>query len=71
MNFKTLSVCLDMYGCPNRCAHCWLGNTPNGNLTKDDRCFVAEQFRPYTNDFEILTGTGNQTTTTITKSCGI
>lgn len=54
MNFKTLSVCLDMYGCPNRCAHCWLGNTPNGNLTKDDLRFVAEQFRPYTNDFEIF-----------------
>lgn len=46
--FKSITVCLDMYGCPNRCRHCWLGHSPNGNLTKDDLIFVAEQFRPFT-----------------------
>lgn len=52
--FKSLTVCVDMYGCPNRCAHCWLGAVPNGNLTTDDLRFVAEQFRPFTKDFEIF-----------------
>jgi len=42
-----------MYGCPNRCKHCWLGVTPNGNLTIDDLKFVADTFRPFTNNLEI------------------
>lgn len=52
--FKSLTVCVDMCGCPNRCAHCWLGAAPNGNLTTDDLRFAAEQFRPFTDDFEIF-----------------
>lgn len=47
--FKRITVCLDMYGCPNRCKHCWVGHSSNGNLTKDDLIFVAEKFRPFTN----------------------
>ena len=42
-----------MYGCPNRCKHCWLGVTPNGNLSIDDLKFVAEQFRPFTDNLEV------------------
>lgn len=38
-----------MYGCPNRCKHCWVGHSSNGNLTKDDLIYVAEKFRPFTN----------------------
>jgi MoaA/NifB/PqqE/SkfB family radical SAM enzyme len=53
MKFKKITVCLDMYGCPNRCKHCWLGTTPNGNLSIDDLIFVAEEFRPYTDNLEI------------------
>ena len=46
--FKKVTVCLDMYGCPNRCKHCWIGHSPNGNMTIDDLKFVAEKFRPFT-----------------------
>jgi len=42
-----------MYGCPNRCKHCWLGFTPNGNLSVDDLKFVAKEFRPYTDNLEV------------------
>ena len=52
-SFKSLTVCLDMCGCPNRCAHCWLGAVPNGSLTTDDLRFVAEQFRPFTSSLEV------------------
>ena len=47
--FERITVCLDMYGCPNRCKHCWVGHSSNGNLTKDDLIYVAEKFRPFTN----------------------
>lgn len=47
-------ACLDMYGCPNRCKHCWLGVTQNGNLNIDDLKFVAKEFRPFTDNFEIF-----------------
>jgi len=42
-----------MFGCPNRCKHCWLGVTPNANLSVDDLKFVAEEFRPFTDNLEI------------------
>lgn len=45
--FKKITICLDMAGCPNRCKHCWLGHSPNGNLTLDDLRFAAEAFRPH------------------------
>lgn len=48
MKFKEITVCLDMYGCPNRCRHCWLGVTPNGNMAVSEIEFTAEQFRPFT-----------------------
>lgn len=47
--FSSITVCLDMFGCPNRCKHCWIGHSPNGNLTKNDLKFLAEKFRPFTN----------------------
>jgi len=54
MTFESIGVWLDMYGCPNRCKHCWLGVTPNGNLSVDDLKFVANAFRPFTNNLEIF-----------------
>lgn len=53
MKFKKITVCLDMRGCPNRCKHCWLGNTPNGCLTEKDLRDVAESFRPYAEKLEV------------------
>lgn len=45
-HFQSLTVCLDMYGCHNRCKHCWIGHSPNGNLTKEDLIDVARLFGP-------------------------
>ncbi len=54
MAFQSITVCLDMHGCPNRCKHCWLGHTPNANLSEDDLRFVAESFRPFTESLEVV-----------------
>ncbi len=51
--FTSITVCLDMFGCPNRCKHCWIGHFPNGNLTNNDLKFVAEKFRPFTNSLTV------------------
>ena len=54
MEFQKITVCLDMCGCPNRCRHCWLGVTPNGNLREADLNDVARAFRPYTGNLEVF-----------------
>ena len=53
MKFDAITVCLDMYGCPNRCKHCWLGTTPNGTMSISELEFAAEQFKPFTDCFQI------------------
>ncbi len=53
MKFKEITVCLDMYGCPNRCRHCWLGITPNGHMSVSELEFAAKQFRPFTDCLRI------------------
>jgi hypothetical protein len=53
IHFSSLTVCLDMAGCPNRCKHCWLGITPNGRLNENDLRFVAEAFRPFTDNLTV------------------
>lgn len=52
-HFKEMSVSLDMYGCPNRCKHCWLGATPNGSMDIAELKAVAEQFKPYTDCLQV------------------
>lgn len=46
--FKSITVCLDMFGRSNRCKHCCVGHSPNCNLTNDDLKFLAEKFRSFT-----------------------
>lgn len=53
MKFKNIVVCLDMHGCPNRCKHCWLGCTPNGNIPNSELEYVAREFRPFTDCLEV------------------
>lgn len=53
MQFNSITVCLDMFGCPNRCRHCWVGHGANGRLTGDDLRCVAAQFRPYTKQLQV------------------
>lgn len=51
---KSLTVCLDMYGCPNRCRHCWVGHSINGHMTVTDLKQIATEFKPYAHEFEIF-----------------
>lgn len=53
VKFKKLTLCVDMYGCPNRCKHCWVGHSPNGHMTMDDLTEIVAQFKPYAQEFEI------------------
>lgn len=53
MNMKKITIAFDMNGCPNRCRHCWIGHSPNGNLTEEDLKYAAVQFRPYTDCLEV------------------
>jgi len=40
-----IGVALDMYGCPNRCRHCWLGVGTRRSLSEADLRWTAQQFR--------------------------
>ena len=42
-----VGIALDMYGCPNRCRHCRLGQAAGGRLTEDDLRWVVAQFRAF------------------------
>ncbi len=55
MRFSQMTVCADLYGCPNRCLHCWLGHTPNGRMTTDDLTRIAAAFQTYTDCLEVDT----------------
>ena len=43
---KTLALVVDMYGCPNRCKHCWLGHMPNRTMEKDADVWLIDYFKP-------------------------
>ena len=47
MPFQSLSLCVDLYGCPNRCRHCWLGHMPNRTMAPDADARIVERFKPY------------------------
>lgn len=47
---KHLSICVDMYGCPNRCKHCWLGDLPNKPFLDGYDDFIVKLFKPYFKD---------------------
>lgn len=49
---KKLSLVVDMYGCPNRCKHCWLGHMPNHKMADKTDELLIEYFKPY---FENIT----------------
>lgn len=51
--FHKITVCLDMNGCPNRCKHCWISFSPNGNLKEEDLLFVADSFKKYTKHLNV------------------
>ncbi len=44
-DINSLTIVFDMYGCPNRCKHCWIGSLPNRKLTIKDSTTVANFFK--------------------------
>ncbi|MDE7389551.1 MAG: radical SAM protein [Lachnospiraceae bacterium] len=51
--FDKLTVCLDMYGCANRCRHCRLGFSPKKDMNETVLVTVAKKFGPFTRKLEI------------------
>lgn len=47
MNHKSLLLAADMYGCPNRCKHCWLGHMPNRKMESGSDEWIVDYFKPY------------------------
>ena len=47
-----LTLAADMYGCPNRCLHCWLSHMPNRIMEPGADEWMVDLFRPY---FEKIT----------------
>lgn len=52
MFHQPLALVADMYGCPNRCRHCWLGHMPNRWMEDDADVWLVDYFRPF---FEKIT----------------
>ena len=44
---RKLNLAVDLYGCPNRCLHCWLGHMPNRKMEADADRFIMRYFDPY------------------------
>lgn len=47
MYHQSLALVVDMYGCPNRCRHCWLGHMPNRQMREEDDLWLVDYFRPF------------------------
>lgn len=47
MDGNMLNLVVDMNGCPNRCAHCWLGHIPNGRMEEGSDRFIVDYFSGY------------------------
>ena len=45
MKSRSLSLAVDLYGCPNRCLHCWLGHMPNRPMEPGADEWIVERFR--------------------------
>ena len=44
---KKLTLVVDMYGCPNRCKHCWLGHMPNRKMDEHTDELLVSYFKPF------------------------
>lgn len=42
---KHLNLVVDMYGCPNRCKHCWLGHMPNRTMEDGSDIWLIDYFK--------------------------
>lgn len=46
---ESLILVVDMYGCPNRCKHCWIGHMPNKQMDGDADVWIVDYFKPFFN----------------------
>ena len=44
---KQLNLVVDMYGCPNRCKHCWIGHVDYQQMETDADVYIVNYFQPY------------------------
>ena len=51
--FRSITLALDMKGCPNRCKHCWMGWSPTGDMPEEDLAAAAADFAPFAESLEI------------------
>ena len=49
MENRSLTLAVDMFGCPNRCRHCWIGHMPNRAMEEGADAWLVNYFRPYFN----------------------
>ena len=42
-----LTLAVDLYGCPNRCLHCWLSHMPNRSMEPGADEWIVSRFTPY------------------------
>ena len=42
-----LVLAADLYGCPNRCLHCWIGHMKNRKTDENADRFIVDYFSPY------------------------
>lgn len=47
MEDRSASICADLFGCPNRCKHCWLGYMSNRRMEDDADEQIMQYFDPY------------------------
>ncbi len=51
MHHRPLNLVTDLYGCPNRCRHCWLGHMPNHTMEPGTDAWLVDYFKP---DFQTV-----------------
>ena len=44
---QPLVLAVDMYGCPNRCGHCWIGHMPNRRMEEGADAWIVDYFKPF------------------------
>ncbi len=51
--FEKISLCFDVYGCPNRCKHCWIGHKQNKIMSKDGIRKIVNEFADFSSKIEV------------------
>ncbi|MDY7011687.1 MAG: radical SAM protein [Planctomycetota bacterium] len=52
LSFKEVAIGFDMFGCPNRCRHCFYGAMPNKGISEAEVRRIAGLFRDFRRDGE-------------------